>query len=138
MKTKEKANSRPQTHHNNHTQHSNRFTPPGAEMFDQAVKSYEHALRTGVRLQEDATRWWTNLLQQSNCTQDWQRQMSSVVSQAIPTAERNLEESLRLVDQSCKTGLNLLKRAVDVPRTNAASDVQSQVQEIFQSSLNVL
>lgn len=111
---------------------------PGAEMFDQAVRSCEQALRTGVRLQEDAARWWTNFLQQSSYTQDWHRQMSSVVSQAIPTAQRNLEESLRLVDQSCKTGLNLLKRAVDAPRTNAASDMHFQVQEIFQSSINVM
>lgn len=137
MKTK--ASSRPQGHTNNHTPHyNNRMAAPGAEMFDQAVKGYEQALRTGVRLQEDAARWWTNFFQQSSYTQDWQRQMSSVVSQAIPTAQRNLEESLRLVDQSCKTGLNLLKRAVDAPRNNAASDMQSQVQEIFQSSINVM
>src|SRR5581483_4565738 len=90
------------------------------------------------RLQEDTARWWTNFLHRAAWPQDWQRQVSSVVSQAIPTAQRSMEESLRLIDQSSKTGLNFLKRAVDAPRTNAASDMQSQVQDIWQSSLNVM
>jgi hypothetical protein len=138
MKTKNKENTRTHSQPNNHSQPNGRTGAPGTEIFDQAVKGYEQALRTGVRLQEDATRWWTSIFQQTSCTQDWHKQLSSVVSQAIPTAQRNLEESLRLVDQSCKTGFNLLKRAVDAPRVNAASDVQSQMQDIFQSSLNVL
>ncbi|HWF19174.1 MAG TPA: hypothetical protein VG754_07900 [Verrucomicrobiae bacterium] len=133
MKTREKGHS---GHSRPHSEPNN-ASAPGAEMFNQAVKGYEQALRTSARLQEDAARWWTNVFQQSGYTQDWQRQMNSVVSEAIPTAERNLEESLRLVDQSCKTGLNLLKRAVNAPRSNGTSDVQSQMQDIFQSSLNV-
>jgi hypothetical protein len=138
MKTKEKGNSRQQGQHVNHTQSANHVMQPGTELFDQAMRSYEQALRTGVRLQEDTARWWTNFLHQTSWTQDWQRQVSSVMSHAIPTAQRNMEESLRLIDQSSKTSLNLLKRAVDAPRTTAVSDVQSQVQEIWQSSLNVM
>ncbi|MDB6064108.1 MAG: hypothetical protein JWR26_316 [Pedosphaera sp.] len=113
-------------------------TAAGTELFDQAIKSYEQALRTGVRFQEDTARWWTNFLNQSSLTHEWQKQVNSVVSQAIPTAQRSMEESLRLIDQGSKTGLNLLKRAMDAPRTNVASDVQSQVQELWQSSLNVM
>jgi hypothetical protein len=119
-------------------QSARQTTAAGTELFDQAIRSYEQALRTGVRLQEDTAKWWSNFLHQTAWTQDWQRQMSTVVSQTIPTAQRSMEESLRLIDQSSKTGLNFLKRAVDAPRTNAASDMQSQVQDIWQSSMNVL
>lgn len=140
---KEKGKNRSSSHQEQSTtqqqhQAARQASAAGSELFDQAVKSYEQALRTGVRLQEDTTRWWTNFLHQTAWTQDWQRQISSVMSQTIPTAQRNVEESIRLIDQSSKTSLNLLKRAVDAPRTNAASDMQSQVQEIWQSSLNVL
>ncbi|HZV35944.1 MAG TPA: hypothetical protein VFB72_15315 [Verrucomicrobiae bacterium] len=141
MKTKDKHSSRSESHstgHHSSSSHYSRAGAPGAEIFDQAMKSYEQALRTSARLQEDAARWWTNVLQQTSCTQEWQRQINSVMAEAIPTAEKNLEESLRLVDQSCKTGLNLLKRAVAAPRSNGSNDMQSQVQDLFQSSLNVL
>lgn len=136
MKTKDRTSSRSESHSNGHQY--GRSGAPGTEIFDQAMKGYEQALRTSARLQEDAARWWTNVLQQTSCTHEWQRQISSVVAEAIPTAERNLEESLRLVDQSCKTGFNLLKRAVNSPRTNSTSDMQSQMQDLFQTSLNVL
>ena len=133
-----KTTSHQQGQSTNQRQNAQQAAAPGTELFDQAMKSCEQALRTGVRLQEDATRWWTNLLHQTSWTQDWQRQVSTAMSHAIPTAQKNVEESIRLIDQSSKTGLNLLKRAVEAPRTNAASDVQSQVQEIWQSSLNVI
>ncbi|MDB6124960.1 MAG: hypothetical protein JWQ71_3953 [Pedosphaera sp.] len=110
----------------------------GTELFDQAMKSYEQALRTGVKLQEDTTRWWSNFMNQSAWPQELQRQVSSVMSQAIPTAQRNMEESLRLIDQTSRTGLNLLKRTMDGTRSNPASEAQSQVQELWQSSMNVM
>src|SRR4051812_41967556 len=110
----------------------------GTELFDQAIRSYEQALRTGVRLQEDTARWWGNFMNQSAWPQELQRQMSSVMSQTIPTAQRNMEESLRLIDQTSKTGLNLLKRTMDGARGNPASEAQSQVQELWQSSMNVM
>jgi BMFP domain-containing protein YqiC len=141
MKTKQRAQSqsRAQSQTESHTQQrAQAAAAPGTELFDQAMKSYEQALRTGVRLQEDTARWWTNLLNQSTWSQDWQRQVSTVMSQAIPTAQKNLEDSLRLVDQGSKTSLNLLKRAMDGTRSSAGSEVQSQVQELWQSSLNVL
>ena len=118
--------------------HQNQTTAAGNELFDQAIKSYEHALRTGVRLQEDAARWWTNLFHQTSWTQDWPRQVSSAMSQAIPTAQKNMEESIRLIDQSSKTSLSFFKRAVDAPRSGNTSDMQTHVQEMWQSSLNVL
>lgn len=134
MKKKDKDAS----HQEKSSAHQNQTNAAGNELFDQAIKSYEHALRTGVRLQEDAARWWTNLFHQTAWTQDWHRHVSSAMSQAIPTAQKNMEESIRLMDQSSKTSLNFFKRAADAPRTGTASEMQSQVQEMWQSSLNVL
>ncbi len=141
MKTSEKSGSKSHGHSQSHGQghsYAHVATEQGTELFDQAVKNYEQALRTGVRLQEDTTRWWANFLNQSVWPQEWQKQVSTVMAQAIPTAQKNLEDSLRLLDQSSKTGLNLLKRAMDGTRGAAASDVQGQVQELWNSSLTVL
>lgn len=35
---------------------------PGADLFEQAVKNYEQALKTGSRLQEECGKWWTEVL----------------------------------------------------------------------------
>jgi hypothetical protein len=111
---------------------------PGTELFDQAIRSYEQALRTGVKLQEDTAKWWASFLDQATWPNEWQKQVSTVMAQAIPTAQKNLEDSLRLLDQSSKTGLNLLKKAVDGTRNSSNSDVQNQVHELWHSSLTVL
>ncbi len=110
----------------------------GTELLDQAMKNYEQALRTGVRLQEDTARWWTNFFNQTAWPQEWQKQVNTVMSQAIPTAQKNVEESLRLLDQGSRTGLNLLKKAMNGTQSAVTGDVQSEVQELWQSSLTVL
>jgi len=137
MKTNDKTGSKSHGHSNAHS-YAQAATEQGTELFDQAIRNYEQALRTGVRMQEDTTKWWANFLNQSVWPQEWQKQISTVMAHAIPTAQKNLEDSLRLLDQSSKTGLNLLKRAMDGTRGSAASDVQDQVQELWSSSLNVL
>ena len=46
---------------------------PASEMFDQALKNYEQALRTGVKVQEEAGKCWTKLLNQAASPPDWQK-----------------------------------------------------------------
>jgi hypothetical protein len=137
MKTKEKSNSRSHTGQRSESS-AHAATAHGTELFDQAVRSCEQTLRTAVRLQEDAAKWWTNVLNQTTWPQEWQKQVRTVVSEAIPTAQKNLEDSLRLVDQCSKTGLDLLRKAVDGSGNNAANNAQCQVQELWQSSLGVI
>ena len=120
------------------TAHTQEAAAAGTEIFSQAMKSYEQALRTGVKLQEDTAKWLTSFCQQPPWTQELKKQMGSVVSQAIPAIQRNMEESLRLIDMVNKTTLNLLKKSTNGSSTAAAADVQPEMQRLWQSSLSVM
>jgi hypothetical protein len=122
------------------TAHTQQAAAAGTEIFSQAMKSYEQALRTGVKLQEDTAKWLTSFCQQPPWTHELQKQMGSVVSQTIPAIQRNMEESLRLIDMVNKTTLNLLKKSTNgsSPAAAAAAEVQPEMQRLWQSSLSVM
>src|ERR1051326_1371720 len=70
-----------------------------SEMTDRAMKNYELAVRTGLKLQEEASQMCANLLSQTATSQNYQKQManlSSVANSVMPAAQRRMEEVLDL------------------------------------------
>src|SRR4029453_15323453 len=74
---------------------SDKTKTPGSDLFDQAVKNYEEALKTGVRLQEECGKWWTNVLSQTTRPQDWQKNVTSVLNEAFPPAQKKKKKRRR-------------------------------------------
>ena len=69
-------------------------TKPLSEAADKAMKNYEQAIRTGLKLQEEAAHLWTNVLNQSASPHDWQKRFSGATTVAngiIPAAQKRLE-----------------------------------------------
>lgn len=108
-----------------------------SELFDQAFDTFTDALKSGAKLQEDVIRWWAGALGPANPVQDWQRRSQSLFAEAVPAAQRSADEYLKLFDQNYRTGINLLKRAVQPPPTSV-SDAQAKAQELFEASMAAL
>ena len=91
------------------------------------MRNYEQALRTSVKLQEEAGRWWTTMLNQTASAQDWQKRMTNITSMAngvMPVAQRRMEEVMELMEKNSRTGADLVKKAVEAarpPRSQNAS-----------------
>ena len=52
----------------------NETTKPVSELFEQAMNSYEQAFRTGLKLQEESSKWFTSMIEQAGQeTNDQQR-----------------------------------------------------------------
>jgi len=135
-----------QTHTKNRTSQKQNTTTrenekPAAEMAEKAMKNYEQALRTGVKLQEEAGRWWTTMLNQTTSAQDWQKRMTNLTSMAngvMPVAQRRMEEVMELMEKNSRTGAELMKKAVDAAQTPAIAESQSKWIEVWTSSLGAV
>jgi hypothetical protein len=114
---------------------------PVSEMADQALKNYEQALRTGLKLQEEAVRWWSGLLNQTAGSQDWQRRFTSLTSLAngvMPAAQKRMEEVLDLMEKNGQTGADLVKKAVDAAQTPVIAESQAKWMDFWTSSLGAV
>jgi hypothetical protein len=114
-------------------------TKPMSEAADKAMKNYEQAVRTGLKLQEEAAHLWTSLLNQSASPQDWQKRFSSATAVAngvLPVAQKSLDDVLDLVEQNTKASTDLLKKAADVCQTTTLPEYQSKCLDLCTASLD--
>ena len=111
---------------------------PATEMFDQGLKNYEQALRTGLKLQEDAGKYWTKLLNQAASPQDLQKQITSLANDVIPATQKSLENYLELLEQNSRASVDLLKKGMEAAQTTNVTDTQAKVVEFCESSLKSL
>ena len=115
-------------------------TKPLSEAADKAMKNYEQAVRTGLKLQEEAAHLWTNLLNQSASPQDWQKRFSGATTVAngfLPAAQKRLEEVLSLVEENTKASTELFKKAADVCHTTSLPECQAKWLDLCTASVDL-
>ena len=112
--------------------------PPVSEVFDQALKNYEQTLRAGLKLQEEAGRWWTNLLNHATSAHDWQKRVAAVTNEVIAPTQKRMEDYLGLVERNNHANVELLKKALEAAQTTGPSEFQAKWVDFWQTSLNSL
>lgn len=108
------------------------------ELFQQAVDTWGSAMKAGVQFQDDVAHWWQKALGQAGSVQEWQKKSCALIAEAIPTAQKNTEEALKLVDQNYRAGLELIKKAMDSGRSENFDQMQSKTQEVLQASVSAM
>ena len=105
-------------------------------LFEQAVGTFGDALKSGVKIQEEVGKFWTDALDQVPA-QDWQRKSRAMIADAIPAARRNVEEWLKLVEDNSRRSVTLLKRAFDSDQLEPG-ELQERTQELWQETLEMV
>ena len=112
-------------------------TNRAGEMFEDAMSTFNDAVRSGVKFQEEVGKWWSAALEQNNPFDDLQKKSKAIFSEAIPAAQKNAEEWLKLIEQNHKRSLALLKRACEAEATDPVS-LRAKTQELWESSLELV
>ncbi len=113
-------------------------TKPVTDLFDQALKSYEQALKTGMKMQEESTKAFTELVTHATSPQDWQKKMKSATDDFIPQTQKTVDEGIKLIEQTSKSSIELLKKAVAVGQPVSAPDAQAKMLGLWEASLNTM
>ena len=113
-------------------------TKPVTELFEQATKNYEQALKTGLKLQEESGKWWTSLFNQVSSPQDWQKKVKATFDDIIPQTQKTIDETLKLVEQNSRTSVELFRKAVAAAQSTSPQDAQTKFLGVWEASLNAL
>jgi len=113
-------------------------TKPVTDLFEQAMKSYEQALKTGVKMQEESMKYFSNLLSQNSSPQEWQKQMKSMTDGFIPQTQKTVDEGLKLIEQTNRTGVELLKKVVAAGQPASLHDAQAKCLGVWEASLDAM
>lgn len=109
-----------------------------ADLFEQAVDTYNSAFKTGVRMQEELAKWWTDMLGEASPMQDWQKRAQAIMADSIPLAKKTTEEGLRAIDENYRNSMELLKKAFDASQWGSMAEAREKLQSLWEASLGTM
>lgn len=109
-----------------------------SDLCRQAVETFDATLKAGVKLQEEAAKIVTDSIGGVPSPQEWRQRANAIVKDAVPTARKNAEEYLRVIDQNTRNSLDLLKKAFDAGQFESITEAQAKTQELWEASLNAV
>lgn len=111
---------------------------PASDLFDQALENYEQALRAGVKIHEEAGKYWAKIMTQASAPQDWQKHLAAIADDAIPTSQKNMEDYLAFLERNSRASVDLLRKGIAAAKSTGMEEGQGKLVDFCESSLNAL
>lgn len=113
-------------------------TKPVSDLFDQAMKSYEQAWKTGAKMQEESAKYFSSFVSQTTTPGDFQKRVKAITEDFIPLTQRSFDEGMKMIEQSSRTSVELLKKAVAAAQATSPQDAQAKMLGLWEASLNAM
>ena len=88
-------------------------TASSSELFGPAMQMWEATLQAGLRIQEESARQFTEMLTRFGMPRQWQKQAQKIFTEAVHTAQANMEEAIQVMKESGKRNLDLFQKAIE-------------------------
>ena len=104
------------------------------EIFHEAMRSYEQALKSGIQLQEESANLWKDLLTKLGSPEEFQAKLESMTADAFPKARKRMEEFVETFNRTSNQTIDLFGKT----QATSVTDAQRRVQDLIESSLSAL
>jgi ribosomal 50S subunit-associated protein YjgA (DUF615 family) len=105
------------------------------EIFHEAMRSYEKALKSGIQLQEESVNLWKDLLTKLGSPQELQAKLEAMTTDAFPKARKRMEEFVETFNRTSNQTIDLFEKTLGVYQATSVTDAQRRVQDLIESSL---
>ncbi len=108
------------------------------ELLDEAGQTYFKTMKTGLKLQEDVSGWWSDQVKSVNGQADWTKQPREAMAETIRQWQKNAEATLQHMEKSTQESIELLNKAFAVGQADSIEAAQQKLNELWESSLNTM
>ncbi len=121
------------------------------DLFQQAMDSFETALRAGMKLQQESVQQCVEILRDVGSPLEWERTVPAKVTKAIAAMQQNVDQSIRLMNENAQQTVSLMEMAMQMHQANfeggeeddhfwtyALNAMQTNAQIIHQANARVL
>src|ERR1700741_5542877 len=81
------------------------------EIFREALRSYEKALKSGIQLQEESVNLWKDLLTKLGSPEEFKAKLESLNMDVFPAARKRLEEFVENFNRTSNQTLDLFEKS---------------------------
>lgn len=111
---------------------------PVNELFREALRSYEKALKSGIQLQEESVNLWKDLLTKLGSPEEFRAKLESMNADIFPLARKRMEEFVEIFNRTSNQTVDLFEKTIGVYQAASVTDAQRRVQDLIESSLNTV
>ena len=108
------------------------------DMFHEAMRNYEKALKSGIELQEESVKLWKDLLTKLRSPEEFQAKLESMRTDAFPKARERMEEFVEIFNRTSNQTIDLFEKTLGVYQATSVPEAQRRVQDLIESSLTAL
>jgi hypothetical protein len=108
------------------------------EVFHEAMRNYEKALKSGIQLQEESVNLWKDLLTKLGSPEEFQAKLQSMTTEAFPKARQRMEEFVETFNRTSNQSIDLFEKTLGVYQATSVTDAQRRVHNLIESSLSAL
>ena len=108
------------------------------ELFHEAMRCYEQALKSGIQLQEESVNLWKDLLSKLGSCEEFQAKLESMTKETFPKARERMEEFVETFNRTSKQTIDLFDKTMGVYRAPSVPEAQRRVHDLIESSLTAL
>ena len=108
------------------------------EVFQEAMRSYEKALKAGIQLQEESVNLWKELLTKLGSPEELQAKFEAMQADTFPQARNRMEELVETFNRTSKQTIDLFEKTLGVYQATSVTDGQRRMQDLIESSLTTL
>jgi len=113
-------------------------TVTSEEVFHEAMRNYEKALKAGIQLQEESVNLWRDVLSKLGSPEELQAKLESMTVEAFPKARERMEDFAETFNRTSKQTIDLFGKTLSVYQAASVPDAQRRVQDLIESSLGAL
>ena len=108
------------------------------QVLDSAIGAFGDALKAGVRAQEEMVKWWSGAAESANPLAEWQKRSRRFFDEAAPSAQKQVEDWMKVVEQNYRRSIDLLKKAVDSDHNGALDGFRDRIRTLWEESITVV
>ena len=97
------------------------------EVFQEAMRSYEKALKSGIQLQEESVNLWKELLTKLGSPEEFQAKLESMTADAFPKARERMEEFVETFNRMSKQTIDLFEKTLGVYQATSVPEAQRRL-----------
>jgi hypothetical protein len=108
------------------------------EVFHEAMRSYEKALKSAIQLQEESANLWKDLLTKLGSPAEFQPKLEAMSADVFPQARKRMEEFVETFNRTSNQTIDLFEKTLGVYQATSVPDAQRRLQDLIESSLTTL
>jgi len=108
------------------------------DLFQEALRNYEKALKSGIQLQEESVNLWKDVLTKLGSPEDLKAKLESMTEDVFPKARKRMEEFVETFNRSSNQTIDLFEKTLSVYQATSVTEAQRRVHDLIESSLNAL